>query len=219
MATPDKSSKTNIPKTVLWNLMGPRKHKDEGRSARDFLPSRLSTVTPADAGQSISALQGKALEQAAFERTMGHRTFPTATAVGNATPIMSGAENIYRKTQKGTLSMARPFFRDSGSGDVLPRDQWNTENAVPFVYANPSGNPEWARRDKATWPEHIKAPEGKPMGGTGTLAGLTEGYAAGAKKRRTALRDEDISANPAKYFLRNLLGLRGTQTTDFEKKQ
>lgn len=92
-------------------------------------------VTQAEAFEGVKHGRRKALEQSVKGGRFGKRTFPTATAVGYATPRYQDAGEIIQGVRTSDRRNAEPFFRNPETG-LVDRDSGLIYESVPARFPN-----------------------------------------------------------------------------------
>lgn len=107
-------------------------------------------VSTRDAAESIKASDRKSLETSVAQNRYGKRTFPTATAVGYATPMYRDAGSIMATNRKRRREAAEPFFRDEATGEVK-RGGLPVWSKVPVRLPGRTNDPN-------AWPGNVPEP-------------------------------------------------------------
>jgi hypothetical protein len=107
---------------AIRSVLGPRIIQD--------IPEVVRGVSGRSAAKQIKRVDEKQLENSLEAAKYGKRTFPTATAVGYATPMHMDAGAVIARSRKRRRQIAEPFFTDPVTGKVA-RGEGSKWEVVP----------------------------------------------------------------------------------------
>jgi len=95
---------------AIRSVLGPRVYQDT--------PEIVKGVSAKSAAKQIQRVNETALENSLHAAKFGQRTFPSATAVGYATPMHMDAGAVIARARKRRREIAEPFFTNPETGKV-----------------------------------------------------------------------------------------------------